>query len=92
MEELQERVAELEQELEETQENLDTASSIGQQMVTRLQEIEEENEELRDGTMAPDAIHESEIVRPHRQLDFHGHSLSPIFRPSSTHILHWLTF
>jgi len=42
MEELQERVAELEQELEETQQNLDTASSIGQQMVARLQEIEEE--------------------------------------------------
>ena len=64
VEELEARVAELEEELEETRTNLETASSIGQQMVERLQQIEEENEELRVGNMAPDAIHESEIVRP----------------------------
>ena len=64
VEELEQRVAELEEELEETRTNLETASSIGQQMVERLQQIEEENEELRVGNMAPDAIHESEIVRP----------------------------
>jgi RNA polymerase-binding transcription factor DksA len=63
VEELEARVAELEEELEETRQNLETASSIGQQMVERLQQIEEENEELRVGNMAPDAIHESEIVR-----------------------------
>lgn len=63
MEELEARVAELEEELEETRQNLEMASSIGQQMVERLQQIEEENEELRVGNMAPDAIHQSEIVR-----------------------------
>ncbi len=63
VEELEARVAELEEELEETRQNLEMASSIGQQMVERLQQIEEENEELRVGNMAPDAIHQSEIVR-----------------------------
>ena len=63
VEELEQRVAELEEELEETRGNLEIASSIGQQMVERLQQIEEENEELRVGNMATDAIHESEIVR-----------------------------
>ena len=64
VDELQQRVAELEEELDETRQNLDTASSIGQQMVERLQQVEEENEELREGNMAPDAIHDSEMVNP----------------------------
>jgi chromosome segregation ATPase len=50
VEELEERVAELEEELEQSEQSLSTAAGIGQQMVRRLQQLEEENEDLRDGT------------------------------------------
>jgi chromosome segregation ATPase len=46
-EEMLARVAELEELLEESETKLETAASIGQQMVTRLQYLDEENEELR---------------------------------------------
>ena len=65
---LRARVEELEEELQETQDNLDSAAEIGQQMVERLQVVEEENEELRAGTMAPGAIRESEIANLNASL------------------------